>query len=75
MARSADTDDTVMALAKDCVIYSIRDNGTVVKEDKGLEYADEFIEAGRYVRIDWNDKNDDGENQIFVLYVVENADD
>lgn len=70
-----DTDDTVMALAKDCVIYSIRDNGTVVKEDKGLEYADEFIEAGRYVRIDWNDKNDDGENQIFVLYVVENADD
>ena len=70
-----DTDDTVMALAKDCVIYSIRNNGTVVKEDKGLEYADEFIEAGRYVRIDWNDKNDDGENQIFVLYVVENADD
>lgn len=70
-----DTDDTVMALAKDCVIYSIRDNGTVVKEDKGLEYADEFIEADRYVRIDWNDKNDDGENQIFVLYVVENADD
>lgn len=70
-----DTDDTVMALAKDCVIYSIRDNGTVVKEDKGLEYADEFIEAGRYVRIDWNDKNDDGENQIFVLYVVEKADD
>ena len=70
-----DTDDTVMALAKDCVIYSIRDNGTVAKEDKGLEYADEFIEAGRYVRIDWNDKNDDGENQIFVLYVVENADD
>lgn len=70
-----DTDDTVMALAKDCVIYSIRDNGTVVKEDKGLEYADEFIEAGRNVRIDWNDKNDDGENQIFVLYVVENADD
>ena len=70
-----DTADTVMALAKDCVIYSIRDNGTVVKEDKGLEYADEFIEAGRYVRIDWNDKNDDGENQIFVLYVVENADD
>ena len=70
-----DTDDTVMALAKDCVIYSIHDNGTVVKEDKGLEYADEFIEAGRYVRIDWNDKNDDGENQIFVLYVVENADD
>ena len=70
-----DTDDTVMALAKDCVIYSIRDNGTVVKEDKGLEYADEFIEAGRYVRIDWNDKNDDGENQIFVLYVVEKDDD
>lgn len=70
-----DTDDTVMALAKDCVIYSIRDNGTVVKEDKGLEYADEFIEADRYVRIDWNDKNDDGENQIFVLYVVESADD
>ena len=73
--KIGDTDDTVMALAKDCVIYSIRDNGTVVKEDKGLEYADEFIEAGRYVRIDWNDKNDDGENQIFVLYVVENADD
>ena len=73
--KIGDTDDTVMALAKDCVIYSIRDNGTVVKEDKGLEYADEFIEAGRYVRIDWNDKNDDGENQIFVLYVVESEKD
>lgn len=70
-----DTDDTVMALAKDCVIYSIRDNGTVVKEEKGLEYAADYIDAGDTVYMDWNDKNDDGEDQVFALYVVEKDDD
>lgn len=35
-----DNGETIIALAKDCVIYSIRKDGDkVVKEDKGLEYA------------------------------------
>ena len=63
-----------MALAADCVIYSIREDGTVVKEDKGLEYAADYIEAGKTVHIDWNDKNDDEVNQIVALYVVEHND-
>lgn len=70
-----DTDDTVMALAKDCVIYSIQNNGTVAKEEKGLEYAADYIDAGDTVYMDWNDKNDDGEDQVFALYVVENEKD
>lgn len=70
-----DTDDTVMALAKDCVIYSIQSNGTVAKEEKGLEYAADYIDEGDSIYMDWNDKNDDGENQVFALYVVENEKD
>ena len=63
-----------MALAADCVIYSIREAGPVVKEDKGLEYAAGYVEAGKLVHLDWNDKNDDGVNQIVALYVVEDGD-
>ena len=71
-----DTNESIIALAKDCVIYSIRKSGDkVVKEDKGLEYAADYIEAGDYVYMDWNDKNDDGEDQVFALYVVEKDDD
>ena len=63
-------------IAKDCVIYSIRKDGDkVVKEDKGLEYAADYIDAGDTVYMDWNDKNDDGEDQVFALYVVEKDDD
>ena len=70
-----DTNRKTMALAADCVIYSIReDGGKVVKEDKGLEYAADYIEAGKTVHIDWNDKNDDEVNQIVALYVVEDGD-
>ena len=58
------------------MIYSIRKSGDkVVKEDKGLEYAADYIEAGDYVYMDWNDKNDDGEDQVFALYVVEDVND
>ena len=71
-----DTDESIIALAKDCVIYSIRKSGDkVVKEDKGLEYAADYIDAGDTVYMDWNDKNDDGENQVFALYVVESDED
>ena len=71
-----DNGETIIALAKDCVIYSIRKSGDkVVKEDKGLEYAADYIDAGDTVYMDWNDKNDDGEDQVFALYVVEKDDD
>lgn len=71
-----DNGETIIALAKDCVIYSIRKSGDkVVKEDKGLEYAADYIDAGDTVYMDWNDKNDDGENQVFALYVVESDED
>lgn len=71
-----DTNESIIALAKDCVIYSIRKSGDkVVKEDKGLEYAADYIEAGDSIYMDWNDKNDDGEDQVFALYVVEKDDD
>lgn len=71
-----DNGETIIALAKDCVIYSIRKDGDkVVKEDKGLEYAADYIDAGDIVYMDWNDKNDDGEDQVFALYVVEKDDD
>lgn len=71
-----DNGETIIALAKDCVIYSIRKDGDkVVKEDKGLEYAADYIDAGDTVYMDWNDKNDDGEDQVFALYVVEEDDD
>ena len=70
-----DNGETIIALAKDCVIYSIRKDGDkVVKEDKGLEYAADYIDAGDTVYMDWNDKNDDGEDQVFALYVVEKDD-
>lgn len=71
-----DTNESIIALAKDCVIYSIRKSGDkVVKEDKGLEYAADYIEAGDSIYMDWNDKNDDGEDQVFALYVVEDVND
>lgn len=71
-----DNGETIIALAKDCVIYSIRKDGDkVVKEDKGLEYAADYIDVGDTVYMDWNDKNDDGEDQVFALYVVEKDDD
>ena len=58
------------------MIYSIRKDGDkVVKADKGLEYAADYIDAGDTVYMDWNDKNDDGEDQVFALYVVEKDDD
>ena len=65
-----------MALAADCVIYSIREEGSpvVVKEEKGLEYAANYIKEGKTVYFDYNDKNDDGENQIVALYVKEYKD-
>lgn len=69
-----DNGETIIALAKDCVIYSIRKDGDkVVKEDKGLEYAADYIDAGDSIYMDWNDKNDDGEDQVFALYVVEDV--
>ena len=70
-----DNGETIIALAKDCVIYSIQSNGTVAKEEKGLEYAADYIDEGDSIYMDWNDKNDDGENQVFALYVVENEKD
>ena len=71
-----DTNESIIALAKDCVIYSIRKSGDkVAKEDKGLEYAENYIDAGDTVYMDWNDKNDDGEDQVFALYVVEDVND
>ena len=70
-----DGNESIIALAKDCVIYSIQSNGTVAKEEKGLEYAADYIDAGDTVYMDWNDKNDDGEDQVFALYVVEKDDD
>lgn len=76
VATAYDNGETIIALAKDCVIYSIRKSGDkVVKEDKGLEYAADYIDAGDTVYMDWNDKNDDGENQVFALYVVERDED
>ncbi len=70
-----DAGDTIIALAKDCVIYSIQSNGTVAKEEKGLEYAADYIDEGDSIYMDWNDKNDDGEDQVFALYVVESDED
>lgn len=76
LTSAYDNGETIIALAKDCVIYSIRKDGDkVVKEDKGLEYAADYIDAGDTVYMDWNDKNDDGEDQVFALYVVEKDDD
>ena len=71
LTSAYDNGETIIALAKDCVIYSIQSNGTVAKEDKGLEYAADYIDEGDTVYMDWNDKNDDGEDQVFALYVVE----
>lgn len=76
LTSAYDNGETIIALAKDCVIYSIRKSGDkVAKEDKGLEYAADYIDAGDTVYMDWNDKNDDGEDQVFALYVVEKDDD
>ena len=71
LTSAYDNGETIIALAKDCVIYSIQSNGTVAKEEKGLEYAADYIDEGDTVYMDWNDKNDDGEDQVFALYVVE----
>ena len=58
------------------MIYSIRKSGDkVAKEDKGLEYAADYFDAGDSIYMDWNDKNDDGEDQVFALYVVEDVND
>ena len=71
-----DGNESIIALAKDCVIYSIRKSGDkVAKEDKGLEYAADYIDEGDSIYMDWNDKNDDGEDQVFALYVVEDVND
>ena len=71
-----DGNESIIALAKDCVIYSIRKSGDkVAKEDKGLEYAENYIDAGDSIYMDWNDKNDDGEDQVFALYFVEDVND
>lgn len=75
LTSAYDNGETIIALAKDCVIYSIQSNGTVAKEEKGLEYAADYIDAGDSIYMDWNDKNDDGEDQVFALYVVESDDD
>lgn len=75
LTSAYDNGETIIALAKDCVIYSIQSNGTVAKEEKGLEYAADYIDAGDTVYMDWNDKNDDGEDQVFALYVVEDVND
>lgn len=76
LTEEYDNGETIIALAKDCVIYSIRKDGDkVVKEDKGLEYAADYIDEGDFIYMDWNDKNDDGENQVFALYVVESDED
>lgn len=75
LTSAYDNGETIIALAKDCVIYSIQNNGKVAKEEKGLEYAADYIDAGDTVYMDWNDKNDDGEDQVFALYVVEKDDD
>lgn len=75
LTSAYDNGETIIALAKDCVIYSIQSNGTVAKEEKGLEYAADYIDEGDTVYMDWNDKNDDGEDQVFALYVVEKDDD
>ena len=71
LTSAYDNGETIIALAKDCVIYSIQSNGTVAKEEKGLEYAADYIDEGDSIYMDWNDKNDDGEDQVFALYVVE----
>lgn len=70
-----ETDDETMAFAADVVIYSISKDGKVAKEDKGLEYADDYVEANREVYIDWNSKNDDNVDQIVAIYVVETNND
>ena len=70
-----ETGDDTMAFAADVVIYSISKDGKVAKEDKGLEYADDYVEADRKVYIDWNDKNDDNVDKIVAIYVVETAKD
>lgn len=75
LTSAYDNGETIIALAKDCVIYSIQSNGTVAKEEKGLEYAADYIDEGDSIYMDWNDKNDDGENQVFALYVVEDVND
>lgn len=75
LTSAYDNGETIIALAKDCVIYSIQSNGTVAKEEKGLEYAADYIDEGDSIYMDWNDKNDDGEDQVFALYVVEKDDD
>ena len=75
LTSAYDNGETIIALAKDCVIYSIQSNGTVAKEEKGLEYAADYIDAGDSIYMDWNDKNDDGEDQVFALYVVEDVND
>ena len=67
-----DTNESIMALAPDCVVYAITDDGEIVKES--VEYAEGILEAGRKVHVEWNDNNDKGENKISVLYVVENPD-
>lgn len=66
------TSDTIMGLADDCAFYSIRTDGTVVKED--AKYADNEIENGTYVYVNFSDDNADDVDLITAIYVVENFD-
>lgn len=62
-----------MPLADNCAVYSIQKSGVVEKEE--LSYLDKYCDDTHSVHIDWNDKNDDGVNQIVAIYVVEDVDD
>lgn len=63
------TSDTIMGLADDCAFYSIRKDGTVVKED--AKYADSEIENGTNVYVNFSDDNADDIDLITAIYVVE----
>lgn len=63
-----DDGEAMMGLADDCAVYSIRKDGTVVKEE--LTYLD-GLDKGDEIYLDWNDKNDDDVNKIVAIYVIE----
>lgn len=71
--KIGDTNRYTMPLADNCAVYSIQKSGVVEKEE--LSYLDKILEKEHDVHIDWNDKNDDGVNQIVAIYVVENEKD
>ena len=69
-----DTDETVMALAGDCKVYSIRYDGNKVVAEE-LDSLEDVLTEGREFYADWSDNNADNVNKIVAIYVRETEND